>query len=150
MSANEADLQTVKYRPSRDVTAAVAAVDAPKSMTSTMPIPVDAILDALQEPRHAALDIRLPEHTAPWRVALADAELLVGRGEDCELCLPLESVSRSHACIRFENEEYVVEDLNSTNGTFVNNVRVRQCTLRHNDQIRVGEALILFTQQRRS
>ncbi len=48
-----------------------------------------------------------------------------------------------------EPEEYIVEDMDSTNGTFVNNVRVKSCTLRHNDQIRIGEALILFTQQRR-
>lgn len=42
----------------------------------------------------------------------------------------------------------IIEDLNSTNGTYVNGVRVNRCILRHNDLIRIGDATILFSQQK--
>jgi hypothetical protein len=150
MSGNEPQFRTVKQALSRLPSGPARADRASNSMSSTIPIPVDAILGELQEPRHASLDIRLPGRAAPWHIALGDGEVLVGRGEDCTVCLPLDSVSRCHARIRLEDEEYIIEDLASTNGTFVNNVRVKQCVLRHNDQVRIGETLILFTQQRRS
>jgi len=78
-----------------------------------------------------------------------DAEGIdIGRISRCSLCLPLPNVSRQHARILLLNEDYTLEDLNSTNGTFVNGVRVSKCVLRNNDLIEIGEAKILFVEQK--
>jgi len=50
---------------------------------------------------------------------------LIGRQETCQLRMPLASVSREHAAIFFDEEdELVIEDLGSSNGTFVNQERI--------------------------
>jgi len=50
---------------------------------------------------------------------------LIGRQETCQLRMPLASVSREHAAIFFDEEdELVIEDLGSSNGTFVNQDRI--------------------------
>lgn len=46
----------------------------------------------------------------------------IGRDEKCDISLPNDTlVSRRHAMIEFSQGEYVIKDLSSTNGTFVNN-----------------------------
>ncbi len=47
---------------------------------------------------------------------------IIGRKEDCDLRIPLSNVSREHAAVFFdeEDEEFVIEDLGSSNGTVVN------------------------------
>lgn len=52
-------------------------------------------------------------------------ELLVGRGSDCQLELEHDLVSRHHCKLRLAGDGFVVEDMQSTTGTFVNRVRVR-------------------------
>lgn len=52
-------------------------------------------------------------------------ELLVGRGSDCQLELEHDLVSRHHCKLRLAGDGFVVEDMQSTTGTFVNRVRVQ-------------------------
>ncbi|OGV74497.1 MAG: hypothetical protein A3K19_23150 [Lentisphaerae bacterium RIFOXYB12_FULL_65_16] len=73
-------------------------------------------------------------------------EAVMGRSAECNVHLPLPNVSRVHARVYLVNEEYHVEDMNSTNGTFVNGVRISRCALRNNDLIEVGEAKMLFVE----
>jgi hypothetical protein len=81
------------------------------------------------------------------RVFELDAnEAVMGRSAECSVHLPLPNVSRVHARVYMVNEEYHLEDMNSTNGTFVNGVRVSRCALRNNDLIEVGEAKMLFAE----
>jgi DNA-binding response OmpR family regulator len=54
------------------------------------------------------------------RVLVDEPELTIGRGEECALVIPDRQVSRIHARIRQEGDEYFLEDLGSKNGTFVN------------------------------
>src|SRR5437016_13196705 len=54
------------------------------------------------------------------RYTLADKPLVVGRGSDCELRIQDHAVSRRHARIQPGAEGYYASDLQSTNGTFVN------------------------------
>ncbi len=73
-------------------------------------------------------------------------KFLIGRDEDCDISLPLDSlVSRRHAMIEFSQGEYVIKDLDSTNGTFINNrplakgeKRIIQC----GDSILIGKTEI--------
>jgi two-component system, NtrC family, response regulator HydG len=54
------------------------------------------------------------------------------------------SVSRRHCVITAEGGQYVIRDLNSRNGTFVNELPIRERVLEDGDQIRVGESVFLF------
>jgi pSer/pThr/pTyr-binding forkhead associated (FHA) protein len=57
-------------------------------------------------------------------------------------------ISRRHAQITFRNEEYHLEDLGSTNGTYVNGIKIVKCILRNNDQIDIGGVKMLFTEEK--
>ena len=84
----------------------------------------------------------------PFGYELSTQEIDIGRRPDCEVHLPLSGVSRLHARIYYQNEEYYVEDLDSTNGTYVNTVKVVKCILRNNDQIEIGDVKIIFVEEK--
>jgi pSer/pThr/pTyr-binding forkhead associated (FHA) protein len=81
-------------------------------------------------------------------IDLEDREMLIGRSPNCDIYLSSESVSRRHARLSFRNEEYFIEDLNSTNGLYVNGIRVEKCVLRNNDQIEIGGVRVLFHEEK--
>lgn len=67
----------------------------------------------------------------------------IGR-QDCDIVLKDDTISRSHASIINSNGEYYIQDLNSTNGTFVNNQRISQTPLTDGDNIRLGSVQLIF------
>ena len=67
-----------------------------------------------------------------------DAEVVLGREPGCALRLPADDVSRRHARIAPAGDGHLVEDLGSTNGTFVNGEAVSARRLASGDRIRVG------------
>jgi pSer/pThr/pTyr-binding forkhead associated (FHA) protein len=81
-------------------------------------------------------------------IDLGDREILIGRSPSCDISLSSESVSRRHARLTFRNEEYFIEDLNSTNGLYVNAIKVEKCVLRNNDQIEIGGIRMLFHEEK--
>src|SRR5579871_3481028 len=71
--------------------------------------------------------------------------LVVGRGEGCDVRLPDASVSHRHASIRQRGGEHVLLDENSTNGTFMDLVRLPPQTpraLRSGERVRLGRVWI--------
>ena len=80
-------------------------------------------------------------------IELGEREVIVGRSPKSDIHIPIDNVSRRHARILFRNEEYHIEDLNSTNGLYVNGIRVEKCVLRNNDQIEIGGVKILFREE---
>ncbi|MER3409827.1 MAG: hypothetical protein C4306_06955 [Thermoleophilia bacterium] len=56
-------------------------------------------------------------------------------------------MSRRHAELRQEGTSYLVVDLDSTNGTLVNGVRVRQAKLEHGDTISLGSTDLVFRRE---
>jgi hypothetical protein len=71
-----------------------------------------------------------------------DLKLAIGR-QDGDLVLEDPEVSRRHAVLRLSGESVVVEDLDSTNGTFVNGERIQgPITLSAGDQVRVGRTTL--------
>ncbi len=69
---------------------------------------------------------------------------VIGRQAGCDLQLADNTVSRHHAVIVEEKGEYYVEDLGSSNGTYVNGHEVRRARLRHGDTIKLSHAVLAF------
>ncbi|MCK4602266.1 MAG: FHA domain-containing protein [Phycisphaerae bacterium] len=76
---------------------------------------------------------------------LAGDVTVIGRGEKCDLRVPILSVSRRHCELRIAEEGLVVKDLASSNGTYVNNKRVNEASLGAGDRLVIGP--IVFTVQ---
>src|SRR6187402_2227769 len=71
------------------------------------------------------------------------AELSVGRVQGNELMLPKGNVSKRHARLLYRDGRFIVTDLNSTNGTYVNRRRITQATIvREGDRIYVGDFVL--------
>jgi transcriptional regulator with GAF, ATPase, and Fis domain len=77
-------------------------------------------------------------------LALTEKATSIGREPSNHLCLPDMSVSRQHCLLEGEDEQYKIIDLGSFNGTQVNGVSIKEHSLRHGDQIAVGDSLLRF------
>jgi transcriptional regulator with GAF, ATPase, and Fis domain len=74
----------------------------------------------------------------------AKSEITVGAMDDNDLVLRDDTVSRYHCKIVQEGESYVLVDLDSTNGSFINRVRIREAFLKPNCTIALGKTQIKF------
>jgi hypothetical protein len=73
------------------------------------------------------------------RIFLDQPALLIGRDETCEILVPERQVSRRHASIHVEGDHYILKDLGSKNGTFVNGQPVLEPhLLQDGDEIQVA------------
>lgn len=70
--------------------------------------------------------------------------ITIGALEDNDLVLDDATVSRNHCSISIRDDEYIIVDLDSTNGTFVDGVRIREAWLRPDMRIRLGTTEIRF------
>jgi hypothetical protein len=75
---------------------------------------------------------------------LSGAELTVGRIADNKIQIEHASVSGHHAVFKLDGLDYVIKDLDSTNGTRINGERVTQQKLRRNDILRLGNIELLY------
>ena len=71
-------------------------------------------------------------------------ETIIGRGEDAAVRILGENVSRQHARINKIGGEFILEDLQSTNGTFVNTRKVASQPLRDGDLVLIGNTILKF------
>src|SRR6266481_4465521 len=69
-------------------------------------------------------------------------EIVVGRSSDLDMVLVEEMVSRKHARIAYENDAIVIEDLGSTNGTFVNGEKIKRAQLKEGDRVLIGTSIL--------
>ncbi len=76
--------------------------------------------------------------------AIDDLPVIIGRETAATLCVADASISRRHSQIEKDNDDFVILDLDSLNGTFINDVPVRRRVLRHGDRIRIGDSQFLF------
>jgi len=75
---------------------------------------------------------------------LKASPMVIGRHESCDIILNDHSVSRRQAKIEYQQGEYILTDLASTNGTFVNGKRITTHPLRDGDTIKAGTSLLFF------
>ena len=74
-----------------------------------------------------------------YQLLSAHDEFTVGRGVDNHLMLEDSAVSRKHCILKKKNDFYLLKDLNSSNGTFVNAISVKEAILRNGDVIQIGK-----------
>ncbi len=87
---------------------------------------------------------------ASQRYRLQDGEYIIGRRSDCQVFVPDMRVSRQHARIHRVTDRWMIEDLGSNNGTYVNGSRIQHHELRDQDLIRIAGNLILVEVDTRS
>ena len=92
------------------------------------------------EPTHVAI---VDGANSGERISLDDAPLLIGRGSDAAIRLDDDYVSTRHARIASSNDQWFVEDLGSTNGTYIGSQRLSQpTTLQLGSQVRIGKTTL--------
>lgn len=108
--------------------------------------PMESVFDgeASKEDECCLVQIYPPD-VIDGMLLLEEDEFTIGRSPDCELPISDSSVSRAHAKLVRGQAGYVVRDLESTNGTLVNEKLIEgDCPLRSGDTIRVGGFLFRF------
>ncbi|MBA2662952.1 MAG: GGDEF domain-containing protein [Bradymonadaceae bacterium] len=78
------------------------------------------------------------------KYSLAQAATVIGRSSKVDIQIDEESISRSHAVIDNLGEELVARDLESTNGTFVNDRPIREQKLHDGDLVKIGRTIFKF------
>jgi len=76
--------------------------------------------------------------------AINEETLVIGRESAANLCIADASVSRRHSQIEKKESGFVLTDLESLNGTFVNDVPVKSRLLEHGDRVRIGDSQFVF------
>jgi hypothetical protein len=90
----------------------------------------------------AVMEVREPNRP-PRRVSVEGGTFRIGRAADCELVLRDPRVSREHARVHARDGHLVLTDLGSTNGTRVNGQRIREVVLGADDQIAIGDTVLI-------
>jgi len=76
--------------------------------------------------------------------AINEETIVIGRETAANLCIADASVSRRHSKIEKKENGFVITDLESLNGTFVNDLPVKSRLLEHGDTVRIGDSQFLF------
>ena len=92
------------------------------------------------KPRIAAITGKLDDTV----ISMNEGPVLIGRQAGATLKIGNASVSRRHAVIEKDGDRFIIADLGSRNGTFVNDVPVRRRELHHGDRVRIGESQFFF------
>ncbi len=77
---------------------------------------------------------------------ISSRQVTLGRSSVNDIVLDLPTISRTHVSIAQQGDVFVLEDLQSTNGTFLNNQPVTRSRLREGDRIRLGKVVLRFTE----
>lgn len=79
---------------------------------------------------------------------ISQEQVYIGDSEECDIVLNDEFISGEHASIRYRDGKFTITDLDSKNGTFVNDMdpdkRIDRVELRDGDEIRMGQVLMKF------
>jgi pSer/pThr/pTyr-binding forkhead associated (FHA) protein len=71
-----------------------------------------------------------------------DKQIVIGRSSDLDMVLVEDMVSRKHARIAMQGDQVFIEDLGSTNGTFVNGEKIKRARLKEGDRVLIGTSIL--------
>jgi pSer/pThr/pTyr-binding forkhead associated (FHA) protein len=75
---------------------------------------------------------------------LTREKYLIGRDPGCNIVIEEREVSRRHALLQKKAGEYMLSDLDSTNGIYVNNLRLEKAILKNGDFFQIGSCVFQF------
>lgn len=78
-------------------------------------------------------------------LAIDRAWLVIGRGRGADVMIAEATISRAHAAFGHDEGGFFVQDLGSTNGTFVNGARERKAALKSGDEVQMGKLRLRVT-----
>ena len=88
--------------------------------------------------------LELKDKNETRKLTLPKANTMIGRAPDSDLVMPYPQISRHHARIFRQGDQYFIEDNSSVNGTFVNDKPVKTHLLRDGDLVRLGAVTVAF------
>jgi pSer/pThr/pTyr-binding forkhead associated (FHA) protein len=101
-----------------------------------------ATVDALRPGTALLVVLRGPNTGA--RFLLDSDEVSSGRHPDSDIFLDDVTVSRKHATFRREGDDFLVRDVGSLNGTYVNRTRIDEAILKTGDEVQIGKFRLVF------
>jgi len=124
--------------PVEPLTEAEAEADA----EATLSAQEQATVDALRQGTALLVVLRGPNAGA--RFLLDSDEVSTGRHPNSDIFLDDVTVSRKHATFRREGEVFLVRDVGSLNGTYVNRERIDEAALKTRDEVQIGKFRLVF------
>jgi pSer/pThr/pTyr-binding forkhead associated (FHA) protein len=116
--------------------------DAEADADATLSTQEQATVDALRQGTALLVVLRGPNAGA--RFLLDSDEVSTGRHPDSDIFLDDVTVSRKHATFRREGEVFLVRDVGSLNGTYVNRERIDEVALKTRDEVQIGKFRLVF------
>ena len=96
-------------------------------------------------PKDWVVKLRVVEGAEPGRdYPITSVPVTLGRDALSGISFPDPKMSRQHAALVAQGTEFIVKDLGSTNGTFLNDKRIKQAILVNGDRVRLGGTLFEF------
>ena len=100
---------------------------------------------AREIPKEMQVALRVLEGAEPGRdYPISYTPVTLGRDSLSGISFPDPKMSRQHAALVWAGSEFIVKDLGSTNGTFVNDKRVKQAVLANGDKLKLGNTVFEF------
>jgi pSer/pThr/pTyr-binding forkhead associated (FHA) protein len=112
--------------PTRLGAAPAPAPAAPPPAAAPVGVPTQPYLDIIEGSNRG------------MRIDLGPQPITIGRAPDNSVCIKDASVSSHHARIDFYQGKYFLSDLQSSNGTYINNARIEQSQLKNSDVVVMG------------
>lgn len=103
-------------------------------------------IDLIHAPGIPPISIKVQSEFGQYLLQIADqTDIAIGRDKNCLLCLDDPAISLHHACLTYHHKQWWVEDLGSTNGTFINEESLKTpVILVHGDVVRCGNSQFLI------
>ena len=73
------------------------------------------------------------------KFSLPSTVTIIGRRKDCDMCIPLMSISRRHCELNMDQGRLTIRDLGSKNGCFLNGTRISESALKAGDKLKIGK-----------
>lgn len=97
--------------------------------------------------RYQASLVILEGYAQGMEYPIDSSHAVIGRNKDAAVPLRDPLASREHAVVLYHDGSFLLKDLDSTNGTHMRGVSIRQRKLRHGDKFRVGDTILQFILQ---
>ncbi len=125
---------------SQDKPALFDSIDSMSELETT--VAQQSVRRSFYETSRARLVVYSPDRT--WDVQLVNETLSIGRSPEADIPLLFEKVSRHHAQIERRDNEFIIRDLGSTNGTWFGSQSVKEHVFRTGDTIKIGPAFLMY------